>query len=66
MRNFYPRILLLAFFAISGFAVFAQPGGGGPGGGGPPVPISGIEILIGAGAAYGVSRKWLRKKQQKG
>lgn len=32
----------------------------------PDVPITGIEILIGAGAAYGISRKWLRKKQPKG
>ena len=36
---------------------FSQPGGGGPGGGGDPdVPIGGIEILLVAGAAFGIKK----------
>jgi len=42
--------------------LYAQPGPPTD----PDVPITGIEILIGAGAAYGISRKWLRKKQRNG
>ncbi|MCE2935546.1 MAG: hypothetical protein ACK5V5_06340 [Cyclobacteriaceae bacterium] len=60
MRLFF----FTAYIFVASIAV-AQPGDPG-GGGNPTVPISGIEILIGAGAAYGFSRKWLGKKQRKG
>ena len=63
-------IFLLVMSALT-FTAWAQPGGGGnPCPGGPPcdpeVPITGVELLIGAGAVYGISRKWLGKKQRKG
>jgi len=51
------KYLTLSLFLILVAGVsFAQPGGGGPGGGGPPVPISGIEVLIGAGALWGAKK----------
>jgi hypothetical protein len=56
-------IFITCFLATS--IAVAQPGDPG-GGGNPTVPVSGIELLIGAGAAYGISRKWLRKKQRNG
>ena len=53
--------LLFIFFS---FSALAQPGAGDPNGGGKPggnaVPISGIEIIIAAGAAFGANH--LRKK----
>ncbi len=52
--------LFLVFILLCSFELMAQPHGGGPGGGGPPVPISGIEILIGGGAIIGM-RKFLKK-----
>lgn len=60
------RKYLVVLFLISANVLLAQPGD--PGGGGNPtnpVPISGIELLIGVGAAYGITRKWLRKEQPK-
>jgi hypothetical protein len=44
-------IILMILLVTVGFA---QPGN--PGGGDPDVPITGIEILIGIGSAFGVSR----------
>jgi hypothetical protein len=52
-------IVLVVFAWVSTLSVHAQPTpppGGPPGGGGPPVPISGIELLIGAGALYGAKK----------
>ena len=54
-------VLILFFFALP-VVLWAQPGPPTD----PDIPLSGIEILIGAGAAYGISRKWLRKKQRNG
>lgn len=59
------RLLFFIAYFFAASIVVAQPGDPG-GGGNPTVPISGIELLIGAGAAYGISRKWLRKKQRNG
>jgi hypothetical protein len=69
---------LLAFTVLvfSVAFVVAQPGGGGPPGGGGgggkgppcgtppcnPVPITGIEYLLGAGALIGV--RYLRKRRR--
>lgn len=44
--------------------VFSQPPGGGPATP-PDVPISGIEILIGAGAALGLRRFLSNKNRNK-
>lgn len=53
-------ILTFVFIVIFASASIAQPGGGAggnPGGGGaPPVPISGIELLVGAGCLVGIKR----------
>jgi hypothetical protein len=40
------------------------PGGGGNPGGGPPVPITGIEILLVAGGALGLKRFMASKKSK--
>ncbi len=46
-------------------ALYAQPGGGGPGGGGDPdIPISGIGLLIAAGAFLGIRKLIIIKKGQ--
>lgn len=57
----------LAFFlliiTLSPFVLKAQPGD--PGGGGVPgVPITGIEILIGAGGALGLKKAWNNRKKK--
>lgn len=43
---------------------FSQPGGGGPGGGGPPVPITGVEYLVGGGVLMGLRYLYNRKKNR--
>lgn len=54
------KITLILGLWVSMSAALAQPGGGPGGGGDPghgkPVPISGIEILIGAGVLLGTRR----------
>jgi len=55
-------VLLLFCSSFILFQVQAQPGD--PGGGGPPVPLGGIEYLIGLGALYGV-RQILKKLRSK-
>lgn len=62
-----PRsLVLLSFFMVMTFAVAAQPGGGGDPGGGEPVPFSGLEILLTAGAALGVkSLHTMRKRTRR-
>ena len=54
-------IFVLAFFPMQSFA---QPTGGGPGTEPPPVPITGIELLLAAGAGYGAKKAYdvYRKK----
>lgn len=47
----YSAILLLICHTVH-----AQPGGGGDPGGGQPVPIGGMEFLLGLGAALGVKK----------
>jgi hypothetical protein len=48
------RVSLFVFLLSLTFPVYAQPGNPGD----PGVPIGGIEILIAAGALFGV-KKWL-------
>jgi hypothetical protein len=55
MNNRKP-VLIISFSLLMAICAYAQPGGGGDPGGGQPVPISGIELLLGAGAALGVKR----------
>lgn len=56
------RLSILLFFITSTqLQVFSQPGDPG-GGGNPSVPISGLEVLIGAGGAYGIKRLLKKKK----
>jgi peptidoglycan/LPS O-acetylase OafA/YrhL len=58
------KILSLIVIVLFVFTASAQPGGGGPPGGGEPVPITGIELLIAAGALLG-GRKFLQNKLSK-
>lgn len=51
----------LYFLLFTASSVLAQPGDPGPD---PDVPITGIEVLIGAGGALGV-KKILDKKKRK-
>jgi hypothetical protein len=72
MTSLHKYIFILVISMLSFCSSEAQPGsggGGGPGGGGGgnpgggnPVPITGIEILIGAGGAYGLRKLMKRKK----
>lgn len=51
-------IFTLSLLLVIGVISYAQPGDPG---GDPDVPISGIELLIGAGGLYGV-RKLMKKR----
>ncbi|MEO1052809.1 MAG: hypothetical protein AAFX87_19395 [Bacteroidota bacterium] len=58
MRSFIKSVIFTIFLFLT-VNVNAQPGGGGPDGGGDPdnnVPITGIEVLLIAGGALGISR----------
>lgn len=55
------KTVIIICLLISGHALFAQPGDPG---GDPDVPITGIEILIGAGALFGLKRT-LSKRDNK-
>jgi hypothetical protein len=57
------RLVLVIVFSLISFVALAQPGDPG-GGGNPTVPISGIEILIAAGAALGL-RSFFSKNKSK-
>ena len=56
------KALLFVIFSALPATLLAQPGGGNPGGGGPPVPITGIEVLIGLGGALGLKKMMSKKK----
>lgn len=58
-----PYLLLFFLFCQQ---VSAQPGGGGDPGGGQPVPIGGIWVLLGLGAALGMKQLLdIRKNKQR-
>jgi len=61
-------LCVVALFLWHSADVFGQPGGGPPGnpGGDPdaPVPITGLEYLIGGGIAYGVRSLLKARKKQ--
>lgn len=50
-----------------GFSAYTQPGPDNPGGEDPenPVPITGIEYLLAAGAALGFKKLYDKKKKEK-
>lgn len=58
------RTIVLTFLLISGYTIGAQPNPPGDPGTDPDVPITGIEILIGAGALLGVKRAIGHKKNK--
>ncbi len=64
-----PFLFIFTFFTLVGIVdVQAQPGGGGPGGGGDPndpVPITGVEWLLIAGAGFGAKKLYDKKQQKK-
>lgn len=57
VRCFRIQITIFVFLLLPLMAS-AQPTGGGPGGEPPPVPITGIELLLAAGAAYGAKKAY--------
>ncbi len=56
--NKYKLLIALLFFCSP---LLAQPGDPGDGGD-PDVPISGIEVLIGAGALLGAKKMYAKRK----
>jgi len=56
------RFFVIILFVFSAQITFAQPGD--PGGGDPTVPITGIEVLLGMGGAWGL-KKVLEKRKSK-
>ncbi len=64
MKKIIKPILIFSFLFMGYFTVNAQPGN--PGGGTDPdnpVPITGIEYLIAAGAAFGAKKIYDKKKK---
>jgi hypothetical protein len=64
MKKVIKLILVTSFLSILAISLYAQPGD--PGGGGDPdnpVPITGIEYLIAAGAAFGAKKIYDKKKK---
>ncbi len=61
MNSKISKLFLLGFFLLAATVVNAQPGnpGGDPDN---PVPITGIEYLIAAGAAFGAKKLYDKKK----
>lgn len=55
------KTVLIFCLLISGHVLVAQPGDPG---GDPDVPITGIEILIGAGALLGVKRAYANRRNK--
>lgn len=60
------RFLLALLLLVISASVLAQPGAPPPDPG-DPVPLTGIEFLLGAGAALGIGAKWksLRERFRK-
>ncbi|MGM0582049.1 MAG: PID-CTERM protein-sorting domain-containing protein [Bacteroidota bacterium] len=68
MKKIIKSTLIFSLLIISFYSLNAQPGGGGDGGtpndpGDNPVPITGIEYLIAAGAAFGAKKIYDKKKK---
>lgn len=60
------RIFFVFTILLCGYAIYAQPGGGGPCPEGPPcappVPITGVEYLLASGLFLGA--RYIFKKQK--
>jgi hypothetical protein len=54
MRKSFALVLILTCMVVS--LAVAQPGGGPPPDPGQPLPITGIEILLGIGCLLGIKR----------
>lgn len=59
MRSFIAGAIVFIFSVLLPKVSFGQPGGGGPPA---AVPLTGIEILLGAGALWGAKRIYNRNK----
>jgi hypothetical protein len=59
----FVRGFLIFIVLVFPFISLAQPGGGGDPGPGQPVPISGLEILLGVGALFGAKKILDQKKK---
>jgi hypothetical protein len=61
-----PRSIgILIVFLAAALTAGAQPGGGGDPGGGEPVPFSGLEVLLTAGAVLGAKALHTLRKRTK-
>jgi len=56
------RFLISLALVFNASFLLAQPGD--PGGGNPTVPITGVEILLVAGAALGIKHLYSKNKKQ--
>jgi hypothetical protein len=63
MKILIKSILISSFFIIGLSTLSAQPGPPPPADQDNPVPITGIEYLIAAGAAFGAKKLYDKKKQ---
>jgi hypothetical protein len=53
------------FIVLAVCLATAQPGGGPPPDPGQPVPLSGVEVLVGAGLLYGIKNMVAKRKREK-
>jgi hypothetical protein len=63
MKSFIKSILITFILSAGFFSVNGQPIPGDPGEQDNPVPITGIEYLIAAGAAFGAKKLYDKKKK---
>ncbi len=66
LKNTYLKFgIVVLIILATPLTSFCQPGGGNPGGGGAPVPITGLELLIGSGVLLGLKRAIESKRKSK-
>lgn len=63
MKKIKKSTLIFSLSFIGFYSLNAQPGGGTPTDPDNPVPITGIEYLIAAGAAFGAKKIYDKKKK---
>ena len=64
MKQLLKTTIAIAVFTFSGHLLFAPPPPPGSGNNTPYAPIPGIEILLAAGAAYGIKKKLDQKNAE--